>query len=239
MKLLALDCSAVSASVSVWDGERMLGEWFLHIPQTHSQTLMPMVRDLLEMAGIPLADMEVFAVSVGPGSFTGVRIGVSCVKGMALPGNTPCVGVSTLEAMAHPLAGLPGTVCAVMDARCAQVYHARFSIGEGVRREGEEEALPIALLPQRYADVEGPIYLVGDGAVLCAQTAFAEDPRVRLVAEPLRFQRSSGVALAALQAIRRGEMQDAGSLAPVYLRLPQAERELKKRLGQTEGEKTG
>ena len=137
MKLLALDCSAVSASVSVWDGERMLGEWFLHIPQTHSQTLMPMVRDLLEMAGIPLADMEVFAVSVGPGSFTGVRIGVSCVKGMALPGNTPCVGVSTLEAMAHPLAGLPGTVCAVMDARCAQVYHARvFHRGRGPARRG-------------------------------------------------------------------------------------------------------
>lgn len=121
MKILALDSSAVSASAAVLDDDKVLGEFFINTKQTHSQTLMPMVQQVLTQTKTSLEEMDLFAVSAGPGSFTGVRIGVACVKGMAFAQNKPCIGVSTLEAMAYPLSMLNGIICAVMDARCQQV----------------------------------------------------------------------------------------------------------------------
>ena len=128
MKILALDSSAVSASAAVLDDDKVLGEFFINTKQTHSQTLMPMVQQVLTQTKTSLEEMDLFAVSAGPGSFTGVRIGVACVKGMAFAQNKPCIGVSTLEAMAYPLSMLNGIICAVMDARCQQVYHALFRV---------------------------------------------------------------------------------------------------------------
>ena len=128
MKILALDSSAVSASAAVLDDDKVLGEFFINTKQTHSQTLMPMVQQVLIQTKTSLEEIDLFAVSAGPGSFTGVRIGVACVKGMAFAQNKPCIGVSTLEAMAYPLSMLNGIICAVMDARCQQVYHALFRV---------------------------------------------------------------------------------------------------------------
>ena len=230
MKILALDSSAVSASACVLEDGRILGEYFVNIRQTHSQTLMVMAQGVLQSTGIPLDSIDVFAVSAGPGSFTGVRIGVACVKGMAMAQGKPCAGVSTLAAMAENLRDVTGIVCGVMDARCQQVYNALFQVENGViTRLTEDRAIAIADLAAECAAFSQPVYLVGDGAVLCSKAeAFAPLSHVRLVSEPARCQRSSGVALAAMAMAENGGFVSAGALAPIYLRLPQAERELKR-----------
>ena len=203
MLILALDSSASPASAALLEDGRILSEFYMNTKQTHSQTLMPMVESVLRLAERTLGDVDRIAVSAGPGSFTGVRIGVSCVKGMAMARNIPCAGVSTLRAMAENARGMEGIVCAVMDARCGQVYNAMFRVSGGTR-----------------------LLLVGDGAELCHKTFSAFG--ARLLPPMLRFQRAVGVALAA----EAGETVAADALMPVYLRLPQAERELKKKNGQ-------
>ena len=233
MKLLALDSSAVSASAAILDGDKLVGEFFVNTKQTHSQTLMPMVRAVLSNANITLKEIDIFAVSVGPGSFTGVRIGVACVKGMAFAQDKPCIGVSTLEAMVFPLSMLNGIVCGVMDARCRQVYHGLFRVQNGtVERIGNDCAIAIAdlaVLLEKYAGET--IYLVGDGAGLCKETEeFAALP-IQLLPEHLQYQRAVGVAQCATLRLKQGAVAvTAEQLSPLYLRLPQAERELKKKL---------
>ena len=149
MKILALDSSAVSASAAILDDDKVLGEFFINTKQTHSQTLMPMVQQVLTQTKTNLEEIDLFAVSVGPGSFTGVRIGVACVKGMAFAQNKPCIAVSTLEAMAYPLSMLNGIICAVMDARCQQVYHALFRVnGSAVERICDDCAVAISDLAE-------------------------------------------------------------------------------------------
>ena len=172
MKILALDSSAVSASAAVLDDDKVLGEFFINTKQTHSQTLMPMVQQVLTQTKTSLEEMDLFAVSAGPGSFTGVRIGVACVKGMAFAQNKPCIGVSTLEAMAYPLSMLNGIICAVMDARCQQVYHALFRVnGIEVERICDDCAVAISDLAESLKQYSNEtIYLVGDGAKLCYES---------------------------------------------------------------------
>lgn len=230
MKILAIESSAGPASVCISDGERILYEGYSNVGLTHSRTIMPMVEQALRLTSMNIGDFDALAVANGPGSFTGVRIGVSAVKGMALGADKECVGVSTLEAMAYNLVYCDCTVCAVMDARCSQVYCGIFNIKNGVvSRAFPDEALSIADLRVRLADIDGDIYLVGDGAELCF-AQFGDLPNVRLAAPQLRFQRASGVALCAYRALSGGaKAVDAGELDVVYLRLPQAERELKKK----------
>ncbi len=233
MKLLALDSSAVTASVAILDNDKLIGEFFVNTKQTHSQTLMPMVHALLASSKTNLKEIDIFAVSAGPGSFTGVRIGVSCIKGMAFAQEKPCMGISTLESMAFPLSSLNGIICGVMDARCQQVYSGLFRVQNGqVERIGHDCAvalIDLANLLKQY--VEETIYLVGDGAQLCKQSeAFSLLP-VQLVPEHLRYQRAVGVAQCAAAQLKQGvPTVTAERLAPNYLRLPQAERELKKKL---------
>ncbi len=231
MRILALESTAVAGSAALLDDGKLLGEFFCNTKLTHSQTLMPMVENLFACTQTKLEDVDLFAVTAGPGSFTGVRIGVASVKGMAMALGKPCAGVSTLEAMAQNLTFLDGVVCALMDARCGQVYNALFRVHGGeLTRLTEDRALSAE---QAAADCEplgGPLYLAGDGAALCAgKEAFARLSPV-LLPEPLRYQRASGAAKAALAAFARGEAVTADRLAPIYLRLPQAERELKRRL---------
>lgn len=231
MKILALDSSAVSASACILEDGNILAEDYVNIRQTHSQTLMVMVQHVLEITGTCLSDVDVLAVSAGPGSFTGVRIGVACVKGMAIAQKKPCVGVSTLEAMAAQMRDHNGIVCAVMDARCQQVYNALFSVEDGVvTRLTEDRAIAISDLAAECSAFQEPVYLVGDGAVLCDRSEpFLSLSHVRLVSEQLRYQRAGGVAMAALELAQQGETVSPGELSPVYLRLPQAERELKRK----------
>ncbi len=233
MKILALDSSAVSASAAVLEDDKLLGEFFINTRQTHSQTLMPMVQQVLLQTKTALEEIDVFAVSAGPGSFTGVRIGTACVKGMAFAQEKPCMGVSALEAMAYPLSMLSGIVCAVMDARCGQVYHGLFRVnGHTVERLCDDCAVAIDDLAQTLRPYAGEtIYLVGDGAKLCDKAEAFAPLQTRLTAEHLQYQRAVGVAQCALWHLKQGEPAvTAEQLAPIYLRLPQAERELKKKL---------
>lgn len=166
MLILGIESSAKSASVAVCDGERLIAQTQLNTAQTHSQTLLPVTADLLRNAGLSLSDMEMFAVAAGPGSFTGLRIGIAQIKAFASAENKPCAPVSTLEAMAWGVSGLmDGIVCAVMDARCEQVYTAMFEVRYGaVLRLSEDAAISLADLDGEIKKLKKPVMLVGDGA---------------------------------------------------------------------------
>ena len=235
MKYLVLEGSAAAASCALLEDQKVLGEFFVNIPQTHSQTLLPMAEGLLKTCGTAPGELDFFAVTRGPGSFTGLRIAIAAAKGLAMAAGKPCVGVSTLEGLARNLAGFEGTAAAVMDALCGQLYAGLFSLegGEVIRAE-EDCAISIQELGEKLERIKKPVFLVGDGAELCynklMETKSAGD-RLRLAPPHLRYQRAAAVGAAALAAWIRGEALDAGELVPAYLRLPQAERELLARKG--------
>lgn len=234
MKILALDTTAGAASAALTEDGFLVGETFVNCGFTHSQTVMPMVEHLLQTTRTPLSEVDCLAVAAGPGSFTGVRIGIATVKGLALPEEKPCLGVSTLKELAWNLRGYEGILCPVMDARCKQVYHALFeSDGENVRRLSCDQAISISTLGERLRNLKENIFLVGDGAVLCYNNLKSEVNHLRLAPEGVRYQRASSVAFVAEELYRAGLYTDGERLAPVYLRLPQAERELraKERVG--------
>ena len=230
MKILAIDSSAKAVSVAMIEDRRLLGEFFVNVGLTHSQTLMPMVDDLLKNVNIGVNEIDAFAVSVGPGSFTGLRIGISAIKGMALVGEIPCLEVSTLHAMAYNFIGESAIICAVMDARCNQVYNAFFEVcDEKVTRLTPDRTLSIEDLYSELETLEKKVIFVGDGAVLCYNKN-KSGLNMQLAYESKRFQRASGVAFAAYEAHLNGAIvTDSAVLVPKYLRIPQAERELNKK----------
>lgn len=231
MKILAIDSSAKSASVAVCDNGRLISECFVNASLTHSRTLMPMVDNALSQADMNINDIDAFCVNVGPGSFTGIRIGVAAVKGLALAENKPCAGVSTLEAMAYNFADDNCIVCAAMDARCNQVYTALFRCnGSKIERLCDDKAISIDELCEELAKYDDKIYLAGDGAKICMNAFGEKINNVYLSAENRRYQRAFGAALAAEN--NKELFTDSALLAPVYLRLPQAERELKLKKGE-------
>lgn len=230
MLTLALDTSSKAASCALLQDGELLGEWFLRVPMTHSQTMLPMVEGLLRAAGIPPGKPDVFAVTTGPGSFTGLRIGIAAVKGMAMAAGKPCAGVSTLEALAYNAAPFCGLVVPVMDARRSQVYTAAFRAnGDTLTRESADEALAVEALRERLSAGQTPVLLVGDGAQLCKQ-AMPELAHVTTAPERLLHQRAGSVAVIAHRLALEGNTCPADALAPSYLRLPQAERERLARL---------
>ena len=177
------------------------------------------------------ADVTHLAVAAGPGSFTGIRIGVSAAKGFAWGAEKPVYGVSTLESMALGLGVWSGYICCCMDARRNQVYNAIFLVENGkLTRISEDRAIALSDLKEELAHIDGPIYLVGDGAALAHKTLSTELENLILPPEHRRHQRASGVALAALAAMDRGESTDGAALQPNYLRLSQAERERMEKL---------
>ena len=226
MLMLAFETTAKACSVALHDGQKLLAESVQNSGLTHSQTLMVMAEDLLKVCGKTAADVTHLAVAAGPGSFTGVRIGVSAAKGFAWGAELPVYGVSTLEAMARFLGVADGHVCCCMDARRNQVYNALFLSENGkLTRICEDRAIALADLKVELQHIDGPIYLVGDGAALAFKSLSAEVPNLILPPEHRVHQRASGVALAALEAIGRGESGDGAALQPNYLRMSQAERE--------------
>lgn len=231
MKVLAFDSTATSASVALIDDDKLTGEFFINTKLTHSQTLVPMAENLLNNTQISLSDVDVLAVNCGPGSFTGVRIGVAAVKGMAMALNKPCVAVSTLESMAYNLQHIDCIAVCVMDARCNQVYNANFSISDSnIERICPDRALSIDELISDIEKYDRRIILVGDGARLCYEKMRDKLENAELSAEALRYQRASSTAFIALKKYQKGEYVSANDLMPYYLRLPQAQRELKKRM---------
>ena len=226
MLTLAFETSAKAGSVALTEDGKLLGESYQNTGLTHSQTLMVMAEDLLKQCGKTMADVTAVAVAEGPGSFTGVRIGVAAAKGMSWGGQLPCYGVSTLEAMAVSLGAYEGHVCACMDARRSQVYNALFLADGGkLTRLSEDRAIALAELKTDLEHIEGPIFLVGDGAPLTYKTLSGEIPNLVLPPEHRLHQRAVGVALLAEQKQSAGEPGDGNALSPNYLRLSQAERE--------------
>lgn len=229
MKILALDSSAVVGTVALCEDSRLIALYTLNTGNTHSQTLLPMIESVLRSAEWEIDDVDLFAVSNGPGSFTGVRIGISTVKGLAFGKNIPCAGVSTLHALAYNLRECEGIICPVMNARRSQVYNALFSCKDGVlTRLCPDRALSIAELDAELCALDQPIYLVGDGYDITAQ-GFEQTQPVPVLPER-RYQNAYSVALCGLEAYRAGQATDDASLSPVYLRPSQAERERNERL---------
>ncbi len=226
MLILAFESTAKAGSVALLDETKLLGESYQNTGLTHSQTLMVMAEDLLKQCGRQVSDITAVAVAAGPGSFTGVRIGVAAAKGFAWGGQLPCYGVSTLEAMAENLGAYQGYVCPCMDARRSQVYNALFRAEGGcLTRLEKDRAISLEDLAAQLESLEGPIFLVGDGAALAYKTLSPRIPGLVLPPEHRQHQRASGVALAAARAIVAGMPGDANALSPNYLRLSQAERE--------------
>lgn len=226
LKILSLESSAVCAGAAVSENGKIIGECFVNAGLTHSQTLVPMVNDCLKTAGVTMQEIDLVAVANGPGSFTGIRIGVAAAKGLAY-GGKKCLGVSTLEAMAYNLDGLNCIALCAMDARCSQVYMALFDCENGVERLCEDKAVMLAELPEMLTNFKKDIILLGDGAQLCYNYLKELCPAIKLAPAGVRMQRASGVALAAEK--NADKATDADKLVPIYLRVPQAERELKKR----------
>ncbi len=233
--ILALDTSATPVSCALLKDGRLLASCYSHTGQTHSQILLPMVEQMLKTANILASSLDAIAVNAGPGSFTGVRIGVATVKGIAFADDIPCVSVSTLESMSENFAGLPGNsvIACVMDARCEQVYTALFRLDNGVvTRLTEDEAISIADLETKLKSIENSIILVGDGAELCYNKLSGSVDKLTLAPVSLRYQNAVGTAMVAERRLTAGDSISATELLPTYLRLPQAERELRLRQAQ-------
>ena len=224
MKILALESSAKAASCAVLaDGELLASAWQA-AGLTHSRTLLPMVEGMLKNSELTMEAMDAVAVAAGPGSFTGLRIGIAAVKGLAWAAEKPCIPVSTLEAMAWPLAHLEGSIVCAMDARRQQIYNAVFRAKGGVlERLRSDRAVSLEEAAAGLAGLDGPMTIVGDGAQMCFEFFTARGIDCRLAPVHLRLQSAAGVALAAWR--RRTETVSAQELMPVYLRLSQAERE--------------
>lgn len=218
--ILGIDSSAISAGCALMDDSgRIIAEQFLNTRHTHSQTLLPMIESMMKCAGVSISDLDAAAVTVGPGSFTGLRIGVSTVKGMCYGAGKGCIPVSSLEAAAYNFIGIDGTIVCCMDARCGQVYNAVFSSGGGaVTRLCADRAIRLEQLSEELRQISGRVILAGDGAEIAH--SFTEQ-KYELAPYPLRYQRGSGVCLAALGK----QPVEPSALMPSYLRLPQAERE--------------
>lgn len=226
MRILALETSAKSVSVAVTENGTLLAQAYQDRGLTHSVTLMPLLDGMLKTAGLTLDDMDIIAVAQGPGSFTGIRIGVSAAKGLAWAKALPCCGVSTLEAMAYGVTDFEGVVVGAMDARRQQVYNALFRTENGrVTRLCADRAVAMELVAEELAAISEPKLIVGDGAVLLYDFLRKAGIGCRLASPLHRQQSAAGVALAAEHLAAQGLTCSAQELQPVYLRLSQAERE--------------
>lgn len=232
MKILSIECSASPASVALTENGKILSSAFVNMKLTHSQTLIPMIDSVLKQAMCSVEDVEGIAVAAGPGSFTGIRIGISAVKGLAAPKSIPCCSVSTLGAMAECFSDRNCIVCAVMDARCKQVYNALFKVENGkITRLCEDRALMCDELSSEIKELtneQTPIIITGDGTELFYEYV-KDTPFVQKTDEIHRYQNAVGVALSATKEFECGNTVSPSELLPIYLRLPQAERELKQR----------
>ena len=225
MKILALDSSGASASACITDGERMVSLFTAASQQKHSCTLLPMAEQVLATAGLDISDIDAFAVNEGPGSFTGVRIGISLIKGLAFGTGKPVLGVSSLEALAFNLNGYGGIVCPVMDARRSQFYNALFKDGN---RLTPDRLITAAELQAEFEKYGLPVYFVGDGSAIAAELIKID--LVKTVPHVQTVSSAYGTAVCAYRNYLEGNgIYTDETLQPVYLRMSQAERERKER----------
>ncbi len=231
MKLLSVECSATPASVAIIEDNKVLASSFVNVKLTHSQTLLPMIENLLAASKLNINNIDGFAISNGPGSFTGVRIGISAIKGLAAPNNLPCAAISTLRAMAENFSDTDCYLCAVMDARCNQVYNALFEIENGnIRRLCEDRAMLCEQLSDELKKLslssKKCVIIVGDGTDIFYP--YVENIKnIKKSASTRRYQNAVGVGLCGIENFKNNNILAPQELLPFYLRLPQAERELK------------
>lgn len=232
MIILAFDSTAKAASVAVCDGEKLLGLYTIDNGLTQSELLLPMAENMLKNLKLSFDEIGLLACSVGPGSFTGVRIGVSLVKGIAFGKNTPCVSVSTLDALAENLKGLDGIIVPCMDARRSQVYTATYRSASGnIEKLTEDRAMAISDLGEELkAYVNENIYIVGDGYNGVRSILSGMGVNTMITPELLINENAYSVATVAKKMHESGKSGDDLQIAPTYLRMPQAERERLERL---------
>ena len=230
MIILGIDTSAVSAGAAIVKDGKVISETYINTGLTHSQTIMTLIDSALKLVDLTVSDIDAVAVSSGPGSFTGVRIGVSAVKGLCFAKNIPCMGVSTLEALANCAEVEDYIICPVMDARCMQVYNALFEKkGDEVVRLAEDAPKTLAELSDELANYDKKILLIGDGTEISYKFLKEKGLNVTKFSEIFKYQHASGVAITAYRYYNKGEkFISADKLLHSYLRLSQAERELKK-----------
>lgn len=233
MIILAFDSTAKAASVAITDDEQLLALYNIDNGLTQSELLLPMAENMLKNLKLTFDDVELLACAVGPGSFTGVRIGVALVKGIAFGKNIPCVSVSTLDELAENLAGLEGIIVPVMDARRQQVYTATYRGRDGkLEKLTSDRAIAISELADELKEYSEPIYLVGDGYEVAKRALEAAGVKVQNTPKLLITENAYSVALVAKRKHESGEATTDLEIAPTYLRMPQAERERLERLAQ-------
>lgn len=229
MLILGLETSAKACSAALCRDGALVAQSFSRTGLTHSRTLLPMIEDMLRNTETAKEDIDAVAVAQGPGSFTGIRIGISTAKGLCWGLDRPAVGVSTLEAMAQSarFVSEDTIICPAMDARRAQLYNALFSVKDGtVTRLTEDRALSADALAEELAAMGKSVWVLGDGWEICDRALTAHGVTHTVAPEELRWQTAFGVCLAALGKTPVG----AEDLLPVYLRLSQAERERQSRM---------
>ena len=231
MITLAFDSTAKAASVAVTDGDKLLALYNIDNGLTQSELLLPMAENMLKNLKLTFDDVGLLACAVGPGSFTGVRIGVALVKGIAFGKNIPCVAVSTLDELAENLAGLDGIIVPVMDARRQQVYTATYR-GKGgtLDKLTPDRAIAISELADELKEYSESIYLVGDGYDVARRGLIAAGVDVKETPKLLITENAYSVALVANRKYKEGKTVSDLEIAPTYLRMPQAERERLERL---------
>lgn len=240
MKILAIDTTAKTAAIAIADGDRLIASATLNTPGTHSVTVLPTVDAMLKGSSLTVDDIDIFACSAGPGSFTGVRIGVALIKGLAFGSDKPCIGVSSLESLARNMSFTDGIVCPVMDARRNQLYNALFRFENGsIVRLTEDRLLTADELAADLANYGGKITFVGDGWAIAEAKIIAADGTGRMTVAPelYRWQNGYSVAQSAWSEYKAvtengGDVSKytAAALSPVYLRASQAERERNEKL---------
>ena len=229
MKILSIECSATPASCAIIEDGKIKANFFINARLTHSQTLMHMIINTLDNSATKLCDIDKIAIAVGPGSFTGLRIGISAVKGLAAPNNIPCIPISTIDGMVQQFSDRNCIVCAVMDARCNQFYNALFEIKDGtITKLCNDRALMAEELKNELLNTYSnkQIIICGDGAD-SFYNYIGDVKNISLALENLKYQSAVGVGLFAYNNIVSITEVTPQELLPTYLRLPQAERELK------------
>lgn len=236
VKILAIDSSGLVAAVAIQSDDILVGEYTIHNKKTHSQTLLPMIHDMLAMADIPVQELDAIAVAAGPGSFTGLRIGASTAKGLGQALGIPLVPVPTLEGLAYNLAGADAVICPMMDARRNQAYYGIYDVsGELPEVIAEQDAAPVETVLSRVQDIGRETIFIGDGVPVFEKYFHKLKVPYRLGADNVRYQRASSIAALGRKYLELGRAVPAGQFAPVYLRLSQAERERKEKENITSG----